>query len=97
MDDLLELTEKPVAKEIFMIAGWRQWAKSCALPMFASAEVLRSGLCLKLHAYHDTGAIIAAATTSIPEAMGTMRKPPFRQTPWRQAKNLSPHGSVFVV
>jgi len=28
---------------------------------------------LKLHAYHDTGAIIAATTTSIPEAMGTPR------------------------
>jgi GH15 family glucan-1,4-alpha-glucosidase len=55
------------------IAGWRAWAKSCALPSFASSWVLRSALCLKLHAYHDTGAIIAAATTSIPEAMGTER------------------------
>jgi GH15 family glucan-1,4-alpha-glucosidase len=55
------------------IAGWRAWAKTCALPNFAAPEVLRSALCLKLHAYHDTGAIIAAATTSIPEAMGTPR------------------------
>ncbi len=55
------------------VAGWRLWAKTCALPTFAPEAVLRSALCLKLHVYHDTGAIIAAATTSIPEAMGTPR------------------------
>ncbi|PYV92029.1 MAG: hypothetical protein DMG05_05815 [Acidobacteria bacterium] len=55
------------------VAGWRAWAKTCALPLFAQQEVLRSALCLKLHIYHDTGAIIAAATTSIPEAIGTQR------------------------
>jgi GH15 family glucan-1,4-alpha-glucosidase len=54
-------------------AGWRAWVKTCALPTFAPEHVLRSALCLKMHAYHDTGAIIAASTTSIPEAMGTPR------------------------
>jgi GH15 family glucan-1,4-alpha-glucosidase len=60
------------------VGGWRAWAKTCALPMFAPSEVLRSALCLKLHIYHDTGAIIAAATTSIPEAMGTQRSWDYR-------------------
>jgi GH15 family glucan-1,4-alpha-glucosidase len=55
------------------IAGWRAWAKTCALPSFAARDVLRSALCLKLHAFEETGAIIAAATTSIPEAAGTAR------------------------
>jgi proteasome assembly chaperone (PAC2) family protein len=38
MDDLLEFTEKPVAKDVYMIAGWRQWADagatSSALPQY---------------------------------------------------------------
>ena len=55
------------------VRGWRMWSKTCALPSFAADHVLRSALCLKLHAYVDTGAIIAAATTSIPEAIGTPR------------------------
>jgi GH15 family glucan-1,4-alpha-glucosidase len=55
------------------IAGWRTWAKSTAIPRFAGREVLRSALCLKLHAFDETGAIIAATTTSIPEAVGTER------------------------
>ena len=55
------------------IRGWRVWTKTCGLPSFAPESVLRSALCLKLHAYNDTGAIIAAATTSIPEAIGSGR------------------------
>lgn len=55
------------------IEGWRAWAKTCAIPSFAGPEVLRSALCLKLHAFHETGAIIAATTTSLPEAANTER------------------------
>ncbi|MEX2209049.1 MAG: glycoside hydrolase family 15 protein [Myxococcota bacterium] len=66
----LESVEESLARTV---AGWRVWAKTCALPTYASAAVLRSALCLKLHVSEDTGAIIAAATTSIPEAMGTER------------------------
>ncbi|MBK8094654.1 MAG: glycoside hydrolase family 15 protein [Verrucomicrobiaceae bacterium] len=55
------------------VETWRRWAMTCALPTFAADAVLRSALVLKLHQYHDTGAIIAATTTSIPEAIGTQR------------------------
>ncbi len=54
-------------------AGWAMWAKSCALPAFRPEVVLRSALCLKLHQHLDTGAIVAAATTSIPEALDSER------------------------
>ena len=55
------------------VAGWRQWAKTTGLPTFAPEAVLRSALCLKLHIFSDTGAIIAAATTSIPESLDSVR------------------------
>ncbi len=55
------------------VATWRIYARSLALPGFADEAVIRSALCLALHAHSDTGSIIAAATTSIPEALGTPR------------------------
>lgn len=55
------------------VAGWRQWSRTLALPGFADEAVIRAALCLVLHANNDTGGIIAATTTSIPEAIGTER------------------------
>jgi GH15 family glucan-1,4-alpha-glucosidase len=49
------------------IAYWRGWAKNCTIPFEFQDQVLRSALALKLHIFEDTGAIIAATTTSIPE------------------------------
>ncbi|MGK5083185.1 glycoside hydrolase family 15 protein [Bdellovibrionota bacterium FG-1] len=49
------------------LAYWRGWAKNCNIPFEFQNEVLRSALALKLHIFEDTGAIIAASTTSIPE------------------------------
>ena len=55
------------------IAGWRKWTQSMALQEFEDEAVIRSALCLKLHGYEDTGAFIAATTTSIPESVGQPR------------------------
>ncbi|WP_413557171.1 glycoside hydrolase family 15 protein [Bdellovibrio sp. HCB209] len=46
---------------------WQKWVEHCHLPQIFQPEVIRSALALKLHQYEDTGAIIASATTSLPE------------------------------
>jgi GH15 family glucan-1,4-alpha-glucosidase len=46
---------------------WQTWVLNCHLPRVFQAEVIRSALALKIHQYEDTGAIIAACTTSLPE------------------------------
>jgi GH15 family glucan-1,4-alpha-glucosidase len=52
---------------------WVQWVKQCDIPPLFQQEVIRSALALKLHCFEDTGAIIAAMTTSIPESLGSGR------------------------
>ncbi len=52
---------------------WQHWVKQCDIPPLFQQEVIRSALTLKLHCFEDTGAIIAAMTTSIPESPGSGR------------------------
>ncbi|MEO8673645.1 MAG: glycoside hydrolase family 15 protein [Tahibacter sp.] len=52
---------------------WQRWVKHCNIPTRFQQEVIRSALALKLHCYEDTGAIVAAMTTSIPESAGSGR------------------------
>jgi GH15 family glucan-1,4-alpha-glucosidase len=52
---------------------WRRWVKHCNVPPLYQREVIRSALALKLHCFEDTGAIVAAMTTSIPESPGSGR------------------------
>ncbi|QGM22319.1 glycoside hydrolase family 15 protein [Spiribacter sp. 2438] len=57
---------------------WREWTRSLAIPFEWQREVIRAAITLKLSAYEDTGAVIAAFTTSIPEAAGTQRNWDYR-------------------
>ncbi|MEO8333792.1 MAG: glycoside hydrolase family 15 protein [bacterium] len=52
---------------------WRTWVRSLAIPFEWQAAVIRAAITLKLNVFEDTGAIIAAMTTSIPEAPNTPR------------------------
>ena len=52
---------------------WRRWVKQTRVPRDYQREVIRSALVLKLHQYEDTGALLAATTTSLPEHPGSGR------------------------
>ena len=55
------------------IRHWQGWVKQCDIPPRYQRDVIRSALALKLNCFEDTGAIIAAPTTSIPEALKSGR------------------------
>jgi GH15 family glucan-1,4-alpha-glucosidase len=52
---------------------WLNWVRSLAVPLEFQADIIRAAISLKLCNFEETGAIIAAHTTSIPEAPGTPR------------------------
>ena len=57
---------------------WRRWTRRLALPFEWQEAVTRAAITLKLCAFEETGAIIAAMTTSIPEAANTARNWDYR-------------------
>jgi GH15 family glucan-1,4-alpha-glucosidase len=75
--------EEPVIStaELFLretMAYWRLWIKHSSIAGFYQPFVIRSALVLKIHQYEDTGAIIAASTTSLPEFPGSTRNWDYR-------------------
>lgn len=50
------------------VAYWRHWTRRLALPLEWQDAVIRAAITLKLCQFEETGAIVAAMTTSIPEA-----------------------------
>ncbi|MBI2317761.1 MAG: glycoside hydrolase family 15 protein [Betaproteobacteria bacterium] len=59
-------------------AYWREWVRYLSIPFEWQDAVIRAAITLKLNAFEDTGAIIAAMTTSIPEAAGSGRNWDYR-------------------
>lgn len=57
---------------------WREWVRYLSIPLDWQEAVIRSAITLKLCQYEDSGAIIAAMTTSIPEAPDTPRNWDYR-------------------
>jgi len=59
-------------------AHWRDWVRGLALPLEWQRQVIRAAIALKLCQHEETGAIVAAMTTSIPEAADSGRNWDYR-------------------
>ncbi|HEX4442269.1 MAG TPA: glycoside hydrolase family 15 protein [Galbitalea sp.] len=66
-------------------AWWRDWAANCEAPERYSDQVHRSLLVLRALTHEDTGGIVAAATTSLPEEFGGSRNWDYRYVWLRDA------------
>jgi GH15 family glucan-1,4-alpha-glucosidase len=75
-DGPIESTVETFLRET--INYWRLWIKHSSIAGFYQPFVIRSALVLKIHQYEDTGAIIAASTTSLPEFPGSARNWDYR-------------------
>ncbi len=57
---------------------WRIWVRGLAVPLEWQEAVIRAAITLKLCQHEETGAIVAALTTSIPEHAGSERNWDYR-------------------
>jgi GH15 family glucan-1,4-alpha-glucosidase len=57
---------------------WRDWVRDLSIPFEWQEEIIRAAIALKLAAVDDTGAVLAAFTTSIPEAADSGRNWDYR-------------------
>jgi len=57
---------------------WLHWVRTLAVPFEWQSEVMRAAITLKLCSFEETGGIVAAHTTSIPEAPNSGRNWDYR-------------------
>lgn len=60
------------------IRYWRDFTRSLALPFEWQDALIRSAITLKLCTFEETGAVVAAMTTSVPESPGSERNWDYR-------------------
>lgn len=57
---------------------WRDWVRGLSIPYEWQDEIIRAAIALKLAAVDDTGAVLAAFTTSVPESANSGRNWDYR-------------------
>ena len=79
-DETLQGSVAEVARRFLeqTVDYWQDWVRDLSIPFEWQDEIIRGAITLKLAAYDDTGAVVAALTTSIPEAPGSGRNWDYR-------------------
>jgi GH15 family glucan-1,4-alpha-glucosidase len=79
-DETLTTSVDAFAREAYdrTVDFWMSWSRSLSIPFEWQDAVIRAAMTLKLCQYEGTGAIVAAITTSIPEAPHTGRNWDYR-------------------
>jgi GH15 family glucan-1,4-alpha-glucosidase len=79
-DETLQQSPEALAREFLgaTLSYWQEWVRTLAVPADWQEAVIRSAITLKLCTYEDTGAVLAALTTSIPEAADSTRNWDYR-------------------
>ena len=57
---------------------WQRWSRRLSIPFEWQEAVIRAAITLKLCTFEDTGAVVAALTTSVPEAANSGRNWDYR-------------------
>jgi GH15 family glucan-1,4-alpha-glucosidase len=79
-DETLERAVADVGREFHERTHqyWLEWSRHLSIPFEWQDAVIRAAITLKLSSFEDTGAIVAAMTTSIPEAPASGRNWDYR-------------------
>lgn len=79
-DETLSDSVSALAKDWFerTCSHWQNWSRRLATPPEWQEAVIRAAITLKLCVYEETGGIVAALTTSIPEHAGSGRNWDYR-------------------
>lgn len=67
------------------VGAWRQWSSRLRYVGAYRQAVVRSAITLKMLIHEETGAVVAAATTSLPERVGGIRNWDYRFSWFRDA------------
>lgn len=79
-DESLTQSVSQIGKEFYERTDdyWREWCRYLSIPFEWQDAVIRAAITLKLSSFEESGAIIAAPTTSIPEAADSRRNWDYR-------------------